>query len=668
MLKSFVSIFIMYMLLSVTIVGQEKAGTIVSVNDESTDDNRLKGFLSKAGELYFTKPDSALNYAQRALALAKQLNKVNLEIKALNVSGEMYRFLGDFPHSLDAQFKALELNRQSDDKKGEATTLSFIGLSYTEFKQFPQAKFYLKEAIKICDSLIVSLPETIPENKKQLDFIKVFACFATTNIGAAYEGMNILDSALYFQQLTEKKYKGGVTSNMKSLILTRIGNIYAKLGQNDAALESYNKSLQNAYAISDRVNPTKIKYYISETYMALGDYDSSLFYARNAIAEARISSQKLFILEASNQLVKLFRHQMINDSIIYYQDISIAMRDSLFGPEKYRQLQLLTLAEQEKQQEIAKKQEQYQNRIRVIALLSILTFLLATALLLYRNNIQKQKANALLQEQKKEIQETLTKLTATQKQLIQSEKMASLGELTAGVAHEIQNPLNFVNNFSDLNNELMNELRDASKQGDAREIEKLIEQLIENESKINFHGKRADAIVKNMLQHSRNSSANKESIDINKLTDEYVRLSYHGMRAKEKTFNVELDLQYDPTAGSIQIIPQDIGRVLLNILNNAFYAVHMKRKNSDEKYNPEVSVKTERKDDNLRITIADNGDGIPDEIKDKIFQPFFTTKPTGDGTGLGLSLCYDIIKTHLGEIYIETPHGGGASFNIVLPV
>ena len=298
--------------------------------------------------------------------------------------------------------------------------------------------------------------------------------------------------------------------------------------------------------------------------------------------------------------------------------------------------------------------------------------------------VQVAQRTSELTRQKEELQQTLEELKSTQAQLIQSEKMASLGELTAGIAHEIQNPLNFVNNFSEVNKELLAEMRDEITKGNYHEVNALARDVEENEEKINHHGRRADAIVKGMLQHSRKSSGQKEPTDINALADEYLRLSYHGLRAKDKTFNATMNTDFDETIEKIDVIPQDIGRVLLNLFNNAFYATSqkqraetLKQKTDGEKYEPTVSVSTRKLNENVEICVKDNGGGIPQNIIDKIFQPFFTTKPTGEGTGLGLSLSYDIIKAHGGSLKVEALSGspsqdgkapGGTEFVISLPV
>ena len=270
--------------------------------------------------------------------------------------------------------------------------------------------------------------------------------------------------------------------------------------------------------------------------------------------------------------------------------------------------------------------------------------------------------------QAKEIEKAYRELSTTQAQLIQTEKMASLGELTAGIAHEIQNPLNFVNNFSEVNTELIEEMEQEIDKGNLSEIKLIAKNIKENEQKINHHGKRADAIVKGMLQHSRSSSGVKEPTDINSLADEYLRLAYHGLRAKDKLFNATMKTDFDISIGNINIIPQDIGRVILNLITNAFYAVGEKKKQIPNGFEPTVSISTKKINDKVEIKVADNGNGIPQKVLDKIFQPFFTTKPTGQGTGLGLSLAYDIVKAHGGELKVETKEGKGSEFIIILPV
>jgi signal transduction histidine kinase len=279
---------------------------------------------------------------------------------------------------------------------------------------------------------------------------------------------------------------------------------------------------------------------------------------------------------------------------------------------------------------------------------------------LHVSNLNLSEANATLEN-------TLQDLKAAQAQLVQSEKMASLGELTAGIAHEIQNPLNFINNFSEVNSELIAEMKHAIEAGKITEAFEVAAGITENNAKIIYHGRRADAIVKGMLQHSRSNAGQKEATDINSLADECLRLSYHGLRAKDKSFNTQMETNFDETIGKLSLVPQDMGRVLLNLFTNAFYAVHEKAKKKIAGYTPKVVVRTKKLHNKVEIRVSDNGMGISKSLQDKIFQPFFTTKPTGQGTGLGLSLSYDIIKAHNGELNVESTEGEGATFVIILP-
>ena len=303
-------------------------------------------------------------------------------------------------------------------------------------------------------------------------------------------------------------------------------------------------------------------------------------------------------------------------------------------------------------------------------------FLLTVTFLIWVNYRSQRKKNALLNaqneqitEHRDELQRAFDQLRQTQNQLVQSEKMAALGELTAGIAHEIQNPLNFVNNFSDVSVELLAELKEEEEKGSKKDVMAIADDLTLNLQKIRHHGKRADAIVKGMLQHSRTSSGEKEPIDINALADEYLRLAYHGLRAKDKAFNAELVTDFQSNLPKVNAIPQDIGRVLLNVINNAFYATKQKARMTGGDYKPIVEVSTAQQNGTILIKVKDNGTGIPENIREKVMQPFFTTKPTGEGTGLGLSLSYDIVvKGHGGKIAIDSREGQYSVFTITLPL
>jgi len=483
-----------------------------------------------------------------------------------------------------------------------------------------------------------------------------------------YYGIGNLDSARHYINLSVQG--GGITDGWTCMIK---GRILAKTNEVDSALHYFNLSVKELLEAQNYKALTNSYQGLSALHQQVGNIDSSIHYAKSGL---RIAMQKFFTKEQFDlcSLLAEIYEKTERDSTLKYYKLAMVAKDSLFNKEKTKQMLSARFNEELRQQEIRNAEKEYKNRLRTYGFIIGLIGFLVIVLILWRNNRQKKLANRQLQRQKEKVEITLSKLRATQAQLIQQEKMASLGELTAGIAHEIQNPLNFVNNFSELNKELVDELKSELTVGNAKSAIKIADDIKENEQKINHHGKRADAIVKGMLQHSRSSSGQKEATDLNALCDEYFRLAYHGLRAKDKAFNTEITTDFDENIGKINIVPQDIGRVLLNLINNAFYAVHEKAKQNIPGYAPTVMVKTKKIADKVLISVADNGKGIPKNITDKIFQPFFTTKPTGQGTGLGLSLAYDIIKAHGGEIKVETSPAGevgkeeeGSTFVIEFP-
>jgi signal transduction histidine kinase len=577
------------------------------------DTNRVKLFLDIANKVYFYKPNVSLEYSEKALQLARDLKYKNGIVNSLNLAGESSRLTGDYPKALQFQLEALEISREIKNEFIESNSLGFVGVIYMELNEYRQALQYFLPAIIIKDRLPAS-PAGI---------------FILANTGTSYDHLNKFDSALHYLRIAEFKNIEIRHPQLNSLISRNVGNVHMHKGNLDSALIFYFAALQNSRSSNESINLGAIQQKIAEAYEKLNQDDSSLHYARNAFSEARRTSQKSRLMESSNLLAKLYRAVHKYDSAFYYEDLATAMKDSLYGMPKFKQLQLLMLSEQERQQEIVQDQERYKNKTKMISLWSAIGVFLVIAFILYRNNQHKQKANKVLET-------TLTNLRSAQSQLIQSEKMASLGELTAGIAHEIQNPLNFVNNFSEVNKELLNEMNEEIGKGNYNEVKLIAKDVIDNQEKINHHGKRADAIVKGMLQHSRSSSGVKEPTDINALADEYLRLAYHGLRAKDKSFNAITKTDFDQTIGNLNIIPQDIGRVILNLITNAFYVVTEKKKQMSDGYEPTVSVSTRKVNGKVEIKIADNGNGIPQKVLDKIFQPFFTTKPTGQGNRIGV--------------------------------
>ena len=647
-MKLFFGILFLVVVFWVNATGQNlKADSLKKVlGKAASDSNRVNLLLQIAEVYYFSRPDTCLLYSLQARSLAKNLHLEILEITALNFSGEALRFTGDYPAALKMQFEALKLSRQIKDRKDEASSLGYIGLTYVEFGEYRQGLQYL-------------LPSNVINRELSN---KINYTFNLTNIGNAYDLLNMADSALYYQLKAMEAYTGLTYGPLKSLTLTRLGNAYASKGQLDSAMAIYYRSMANCYRVKDKVNICKVQGKIARLYAQEKKYDSSIHYARLSFANANLSSQRLEVLQSSILLSSLYRQQFHNaDSALFYQDRVVAMKDSLYGAQKFKQLQLLMLDEQQQQQQTAQEQQQYRNKIRFIILFITLGVFFLISFLLLRNNRLKQKAN-------QKVEAAYNELKETQQQLIQKEKMASLGELTAGIAHEIQNPLNFVNNFSEVSRELLDEMKTELKSNNTTGAIAIADDVQHNLDKILHHGKRADAIVKGMLQHSRSSRGAKEPTDINVLCDEYIRLTYHGLRAKDKTFKATIKTDFDESNRKIDIIPQDMGRVILNLLTNAFYVVDEKKKTAIENYEPTISISTKKTSDKVEIKVSDNGSGISQKVLEKIFQPFFTTKPTGQGTGLGLSLSYDIVKAHGGELKAETKEGEGSEFTIQLPI
>ncbi len=501
---------------------------------------------------------------------------------------------------------------------------------------------------------------------------------ASMNIANSYLEMNKLDSAMLYARNAIMFSNNSTSKTYQSVILNTLGKIFVNQNQLDSAKYYYRKSLKVGRENNNVTSEVLTNIYLAQLYEGIAQTDSMLNYATVAFKLASGLKAGRQIATSAELISKAYKRKGNLESALTYLTISKIMTDSLNKErtEKLMDFQSVGFEEQMRLEKAAQESVVYKNKIRTglllggIAVISIFTFIF------FRNNRQKQRANKVLES-------TLANLKSTQSQLIQSEKMASLGELTAGIAHEIQNPLNFVNNFSEVSVDLAKELKEEAEKPefDKELIIDLAKDLSQNQEKINHHGRRASDIVKGMLEHSRKSTGEKEPTDINALCDEYLRLAYQSQKAKDNDFNATMETHFDPNLPKIDIIPQDIGRVLLNLINNAFYAVN-ERANllnlakqsgdanlTDLDYKPTVSITTQlTADKHLEIAVKDNGSGIPSHIKDKIFQPFFTTKPTGQGTGLGLSLSYDIVKAHGGELKVDSKEGVGTTFLILLKV
>ena len=602
--------------------------------------------------------DSSLMYGKQALESAERINYIPGQISALGFMCIVTEQRGNLPKSLELGFKALRLGEEHRLEALAGPALDGIGEAYIILKDFQKAINYLSRYILI--------NQQYGSNNEGL-------AYAYFDMGVAFEGLNQLDSANFYEQRSIETF--GKYNYEEPLVYQTLGDIKIKSGKPGEALEYYQKSLQIALKNNERRASAYAYNKIAAFYKNSNNADSAIYYAHQGIDESRVINQKKTILEAAALLSELYEPRDTKASLKYLK-IADTYKDSIFGAGNIEAIQTLVAREEERQKEIKIAKMAYQNQLKQYTLIAGLAIVLLIAFFLYRNNQKQKKAKLLLQNKNEVIEKTLSHLKTTQAQLIQSEKMASLGELTAGIAHEIQNPLNFVNNFSEVNKELIEEVRsekikDKSARNDDLEMQ-LLDDIEKNLEKISHHGKRADAIVKGMLQHSQKNAGQKEPTDINALCGEYLRLAYHGLKAKDKEFDAELKTDFDETIGKINIVPQDIGRVIFNLINNAVYSVSEKGKQNIHGYEPTVTVSTASiqpsfGDRRIQIEVADNGDGIPESIVGKIFQPFFTTKPTGQGTGLGLSLAYDIVKAHGGEIEVKSKEEEGSEFTIVLP-
>jgi signal transduction histidine kinase/tetratricopeptide (TPR) repeat protein len=628
------------------------------------------------------KADSMLSQAD---LLAKQLNDPGLTGQVFFRYGNKLSFTGD-KTALDYLLKAEAVFIESAHFERLALCQSVIADLYQyNLSNYPVAMQYLLKA-----------NESAEKTNSTYAFYWVFY-----SLGNLYLSLGEYDNALlYYQKAGDAAKKFGVSDQTAGLLNTT-GEVYRLTGNYTKAIEAYQQSMKSdssvLYKYTNEGN-------LADVYTRINNLPLAFQYGLNALALAKQYEDSYQIAWIHGMLARAYLKKGLPDSAIFHalpgldvatksgniegmrdnsealanayadkKDFSQAYkyhleftnyRDSMLNKEIRNRTAVLKY-----NNDLAKKQAQItqlsqQQKIQqafLITTLVALALILITAGLLFYNNRQKQKAN-------QKIEKAYFELRSAQAQLVQSEKMASLGELTAGIAHEIQNPLNFVNNFSEVNNELIGELESEANKGNLSEVKVIAKNIKENGEKINHHGKRADAIVKSMLQHSRVSSGQKELTDISALCEEYLRLAYHGIRAKDKFFNAKIETDFDPSLPEVNIVSQDMARVILNLVTNAFHAVGEKAKENIPGYEPTVAISTKSLDGKIQITVQDNGVGIPEKIKDKIFHPFFSTKPTGQGTGLGLSVSYDIVKAHGGSIQVTSEAGKGSDFLIVLPV
>lgn len=622
-------------------------------------------------------PIEGINNIKEALDIAGKI-KSNRDYGLWVMLGWAYMRIDDYPRSIEA-FQSI-FNVVMPESEEYASALHFIGMNYKAQGDYDKALSYTMAGHAI--------EEKIKANGGKIKDIRTDVG-TPWNLGEIYFNKKVLDTALYYGR---KAYEIVNTMPLDifnlfhPLITNLLGKIYTQQGQRDSALKYLNET-KHIYGYTGEGNTTlEIENLLNRAkwFLKFSSADSALWYATTCYERAKKTSSFDLMYQSAEVMRSVEEKMKKYDLALKYNDLAIAVKDSMLGVDKIKKTQAMHYEMQLKEQQVAdlKNQLALKSRIRLITAGGLFTLLFVG--LLYRTVQQRKKTintlneqNTLIESQKTQLHLAIHELREKQSQLIHAEKMASLGELTAGIAHEIQNPLNFVNNFSEINKELLFELKhefgkEMSKRNDAATNE-LISDMESNTSKIYLHGKRAEAIARSMLEHSQSRPGEKTDTDINALAEEYLKLSYHAIRAKDKLFNANLITELDPSIHTLHIIPADIGRVFINIFNNAFYSMSEKEKklklNGDTGYRPTLTIRTKATSNTISIRIHDNGQGIPEKIRSKIFQPFFTTKPTGNGTGLGLSLSYDIItKAHHGNIQVDSVEGEYCEFNIALPV
>ena len=670
-MRLFITLLFLLFFFIGTVCAQPIEHTLDSLRKElahaRTDTDRVKA-MYKLGLTHLNRNlDSSRWYAEQGLQLARKEKYVQGELN----SRELLSFTfseRDIPRTVQLDLENLRLAQQINNRR--QIKWSFMGLGTTQFylENYQQAIAYYRQAKKIA-----------LEDKDMPS-----AANASGEIGLVYLTIQNYDSARYYLTLAKKEGPPGWQTPF--YYWSYWGRLFEAEKKPAMAKLYFRQSLSMYKEQQNLRGQGFVSSWFSELLWKQNQPDSSILMAKDGLRAGQLLPNSRIIFTNSRLLANYYQTLGRPDSAYKYQTIMLVARDSLFSQLKINQIQTRLIGEQQRVQRLEEEKSQFESRVKMYGLLGIVSVLALLAAILYHNNRQKQRTNGELrtlnheiEQQKEEIEaqrdhleDTLTELQSTQAQLIQKEKLASLGELTAGIAHEIQNPLNFVNNFSEVSTELIDELREGPFQQlpdkEKDYAEEILGDLSSNLKKINHHGERASSIVKGMLEHSRTDSGERRPTDLNALADEYLKIAYHGLRAKNKNFNCELVTDFDPTLELVVVAPQEIGRVLLNLYNNAFYAVHQRQQQADGDYQPTVRVSTSKISSGVELRVKDNGIGIPESIKAKIFQPFFTTKPTGEGTGLGLSLSYDIIsKGHGGTLEVSSQEGLGTTFIVLLP-
>jgi two-component system, NtrC family, sensor kinase len=618
--------------------------------------------LKITGNAYMTKGDyaTALNCYRKSYETAQRTNYQSAYPGIRNNIGLVYMSQGDYTGALNEFYAALQSAKELGDRFVMASTLNNIAIIH-----FYQGK--LKESEK-------TYQQTLVIAREMGDTIGIILGY--NNIAEVNIEQNALPTALHNLNLAHALARQQNNPEMLTIVSHSLGSTYFRMDSLHKAATYFERAAKLAWQNNYSTSTCKALIGLARVYERQGRLKEGLSSGLEGLQLAKNMGHTQLLRDANEIVSSIYEKMGDGSSSLSHFKAFKTYSDSLRNLESQR-----IATTYDARLEISKKEDELDQKNLQQRWLAFSAFagLLSLGFILWIVNRNRKKLNhtykelqqknIVIESERKKAEQTLDELKATQAQLIQSEKMASLGELTAGIAHEIQNPLNFVNNFSETSIELLEEMQMELNEGNTEEVKAIATDLVANLGRINQHGKRADSIVKGMLLHSRTSSGQKEPTDINALTDEYVRLSYHGLRAKDKSFDAAIERDFDPELGKMLLVAQDMGRVILNLVNNAFYAVHEKQRTAnDSGYRPTVSVNTRRLDGNAIIQVKDNGNGIPESIRSKIFQPFFTTKPTGQGTGLGLSLSYDIItKGCGGTIEVQSKEGEGTAFTIILP-
>jgi signal transduction histidine kinase len=644
----------------------------------TVDTSRVLLLADLSATYRYSRFDSVLYYAQQGLQLALRIGYQKGEGRCLSRLGILHSERGNLPQALRVDLQALSLNEASGDVEGTARTLNQTGLLYYALEDYkPSLKYYFR-ALRLYKSIPNSDPSQV---------ISVI-----TNIGASYEGKGQLDSAAYFLRKawlltrTSPAIHRSCWGSPEPYVLRELGLLEASLNHPTQALNYYRQSARVAGPENDLRSACRAYQYISELYQASNQIDSCVFYARKALALSQSLPYVLSVVRSSNLLTTSFKALGNGDSTLKYMSIMLVAQDSLYNPQRIKQLDAIGFAEQQRLRQLEDEQAAYAARVRLIAAIASVGGLLLLITILWRSNRQQHRANQRLQilneqvthqaeellAQRDSVARTLQELKITQGQLVLRERMASLGELMSGVAYEIQNPVNCVRKYAaisvDLCHEVRAELTQAALPLEEKElVDEMLQNLGRNQEKIMHHSQRAESIVQGMLEYSQAGNQPRQATNLNQLAEEYLRLTYHDIRAKSHLFNVALLLYPDPTVGWVEVVRQDIGRAFVGIFTTAFSSIQQRLVEGDEEYVPQVSLATKRVPEGVEICIRDNGVGFSVTAQQTLFQRF-PTENTSDST-LGLALSHDLLtKSYRGRLTITSFENEFTEYLIFLPL